>query len=56
MEWESEKGAQRDMVTAYASNDGARRFYARHGFAVRSVTLDLDLQRNSQAALSPDQG
>lgn len=41
--WAAEKGAQRATVTAYAANDGARRFYARHGFAVRSVTLDLDL-------------
>jgi ribosomal protein S18 acetylase RimI-like enzyme len=29
-------------VTAYAANDGAQHFYARHGFAVRSVILDLD--------------
>ena len=43
--WAAEKGAQRATVTAYAANDGARRFYARHGFAVRSVTLDLDLLR-----------
>ncbi len=43
--WAAEKGAQRATVTAYAANDGARRFYARHGFAVRSVTLDLDLPR-----------
>jgi GNAT superfamily N-acetyltransferase len=41
--WAAEKGAQRATVTAYAGNNGARRFYARHGFAVRSVTLDLDL-------------
>jgi GNAT superfamily N-acetyltransferase len=54
--WASEKGAQRAMVTAYAANDGARRFYARHGFAVRSVTLDLDLPRNPPAARSPDHG
>ena len=40
--WAAERGAQRATVTAYAANDGARRFYARHGFAVRSVTLDLD--------------
>jgi ribosomal protein S18 acetylase RimI-like enzyme len=40
--WAAEKGAQRATVTAYAANDGAQRFYARHGFAVRSVTLDLD--------------
>jgi len=40
--WAAEKGAQRATVTAYAANGGAQRFYARHGFAVRSVTLDLD--------------
>ena len=41
--WAEEKRAQRAMVTAYAANDGARRFYARYGFSVRTVTLDLDL-------------
>jgi GNAT superfamily N-acetyltransferase len=40
--WAAEKGAQRATVTAYAANHGAQRFYARHGFTVRSVTLDLD--------------
>lgn len=40
--WAAEKGAQRATVTAYAANDGARRFYARHGFALKSVVLDLD--------------
>ena len=40
--WAAGKGAQRATVTAYAANDGAQRFYGRHGFAVRSVTLDLD--------------
>ena len=40
--WAAKKGAQRATVTAYAANNGAQRFYARHGFAVRSVTLDLD--------------
>ena len=44
--WADEKGAQRAVVSAYAANDGARRFYARHGFIVRTVTLDLDLPRN----------
>ena len=49
--WAAERGAQRATVTAYAANDGARRFYARHGFAVRSVTLDLDdLPRISAAS------
>ena len=40
--WAAGKGAQRATVTAYAANDGARRFYARHGFALKSVVLDLD--------------
>jgi GNAT superfamily N-acetyltransferase len=40
--WAAKKGAQRVTVTAYAANHGAQRFYARHGFAVRSVILDLD--------------
>jgi GNAT superfamily N-acetyltransferase len=43
--WAAENGVQRATVTAYAANDGARRFYARHGFAVRSVTMDVDLPR-----------
>ena len=54
--WAVEKGAQRATVTAYAANDGARRFYARHGFAVRSVTLDLDLPRKPSATRPPDHG
>jgi GNAT superfamily N-acetyltransferase len=52
--WAVEKGAQRAMVTAYAANDGARRFYARHGFAVRSVTLDLDLPGKLSSAHCAD--
>jgi ribosomal protein S18 acetylase RimI-like enzyme len=40
--WAAERGAQRVTVTAYAANDGAQRFYARYGFAPRSVILDLD--------------
>ena len=48
LSWATEKGAQRATVTAYAANHGARRFYARHGFAVRSVTLDLDLPPNER--------
>jgi GNAT superfamily N-acetyltransferase len=54
--WATEKGAQRATVTAYAANDGARRFYARHRFAVRTVTLDLDLPRKRSATRSPDHG
>ena len=40
--WAAENRAQRATVTAYAANDGAQRFYARHGFATKSVTLALD--------------
>lgn len=54
--WAAEKGAQRATVTAYAANDGARRFYARHGFATRSVTLDLDLPPKPSVTRSPDDG
>jgi ribosomal protein S18 acetylase RimI-like enzyme len=54
--WAAEEGAQRATVTAYGANDGALRFYARHGFAVRSVTLDLDLSRKPSATRSPDHG
>ena len=48
LSWATKKAAQRVTVTAYAANDGARRFYARHGFAIRSVTLDLDLPPNER--------
>jgi GNAT superfamily N-acetyltransferase len=51
--WASEKGVQRATVTAYAANNRARRFYARHGFAVRSVTFDLDLPGEPSATCSP---
>lgn len=54
--WAADKGAQRAMVTAYAANDGARRFYARHGFVMRSVTLDLDLQPKPPTIPSPERG
>jgi hypothetical protein len=30
-------------VTAYAANDGAQRFYARHGFAPASVVMRAPL-------------
>jgi ribosomal protein S18 acetylase RimI-like enzyme len=49
--WAAENGAQRATVTAYAANDGAQRFYARHGFAVRSVILTLDDLPHVEAAL-----
>lgn len=41
--WAASKGAHRVSVTAYAANEGAQRFYARHGFGLRSVILDHDL-------------
>lgn len=40
--WAADKGAQRASVTAYASNEGAQRFYARHGFTPKSIILDRD--------------
>ena len=38
--WAAEHGAVRASVTAYAANEAAVRFYARHGFAIRSVVAD----------------
>ncbi|MET3806661.1 ribosomal protein S18 acetylase RimI-like enzyme [Nakamurella sp. UYEF19] len=35
-------GVDRVTVSAYARNARALSFYARRGFVVRSVTLDLD--------------
>jgi GNAT superfamily N-acetyltransferase len=37
--WARRSGAELASVTAYAANDGARRFYARHGFAPMNVTM-----------------
>ncbi len=31
--------AEQASVTAFAANDGARRFYARHGFAPASIVM-----------------
>ena len=42
-EWAEARGVGRASVTAYAGNEGALRFYARHGFAPRSVILDREL-------------
>lgn len=36
--WARERGAQQASVTAYAANDAAQRFYARHGFVPSSIT------------------
>jgi GNAT superfamily N-acetyltransferase len=41
--WATIKAAHRVSVTAYAGNEGALRFYARYGFAPRSVILDRDI-------------
>lgn len=38
-EWARERGAAQLRVTAYAANDGAIRFYQRHGFAPFELTL-----------------
>jgi GNAT superfamily N-acetyltransferase len=37
--WARRSGAEQASVTAYAANDGARRFYLRHGFAPMGVTM-----------------
>jgi GNAT superfamily N-acetyltransferase len=37
--WASERGADELTVSAYAANERAVAFYARHGFAARSVIL-----------------
>jgi ribosomal protein S18 acetylase RimI-like enzyme len=42
--WAADRGAQRVSVTAYAANQEAQRFYARHGFSPRSVILDRDVR------------
>jgi GNAT superfamily N-acetyltransferase len=36
--WARQGGARQASVTAYAANDAALRFYARHGFSPESVT------------------
>ena len=36
--WARDRGAEQASVTAYAANDAALRFYARHGFSPTSVT------------------
>lgn len=41
--WAKEKGAGRASVSAYYSNESARRLYERFGFTSKSVTLDLSL-------------
>jgi GNAT superfamily N-acetyltransferase len=41
--WARGHGAERAFVTAYAGNEAAQRFYARHGFGRHSVTLWAEL-------------
>jgi GNAT superfamily N-acetyltransferase len=41
--WATQRGAVRAGVTAYTANEGAQRFYARHGFVPASVTLRASL-------------
>jgi GNAT superfamily N-acetyltransferase len=41
--WAKEHGAVRANVTAYAANERAQRFYARHGFGPDTVTLHTTL-------------
>ena len=36
--WARDCGAQQASVTAYAANDAALRFYARHGFLPKNIT------------------
>lgn len=43
LSWARQHQAVRASVTAYAANDGARRFYARHGFAPASVVMRAPL-------------
>jgi GNAT superfamily N-acetyltransferase len=40
--WAAEQGARRLRVTAYAANEGALRFYRRHGFRDFELTLAID--------------
>lgn len=41
--WARERGATRLHVTAHTANDGAIRFYQRHGYAPLSTELTADL-------------
>lgn len=38
-DWARSQEAVTASVTAFAANDGAQRFYVRHGFAPQSITL-----------------
>lgn len=41
-EWAASAAADRLAVSAYAANEGAIRFYQRHGFAPRTVVLERE--------------
>ena len=43
VDWARERGAARVQVDAYAANEGALRFYRRHGFALLSESLAADI-------------
>ncbi len=40
--WAKEHGAARLQVEAYAANEGALRFYGRHGFTPHEISLVID--------------
>jgi len=42
--WAKDKGAVQSRVTAYSGNEGAVRFYRRHGFSPLESTFAADLQ------------
>lgn len=44
--WAAERGAEELSVTAYAANERAVAFYARHGFVARSVILSRPIRLN----------
>jgi ribosomal protein S18 acetylase RimI-like enzyme len=41
--WARERRAAFVTVSAYAANEAAQRFYRRHGFVPKSITLQTDL-------------
>ncbi len=43
VDWATATGAVTARVSAYAANEGAQRFYRRHGFAPASITLGRPL-------------
>jgi len=56
-DWARDRGAEVASVTAYAANDGAQRFYRRHGFTPHDVTLRSPVPANGvSAAAAAHQG